>query len=432
MKALIHADLFDYSSYQKNCYLLFEEQIVEVGPMAEFKGAEEVFDCKGKMVLPGFVNGHSHIYSTFARGWNTSCDAQNFTDFLKQMWWKLDGVLDREAVFYSGLVSAAEFLKNGVTTVVDHHASGRQITGSLSTLKESVCDLGGLRGIFCFETSDRFSIRECIEENMTFASEAHKPFAGGVFGMHANMTLSNDTLEEIKRQIGEMPIHIHVGESQDDGVYTKEVSEMSVVERLDHFGLLNKNSILSHCIYLSEEDKDLLAQKEVYIALNPTSNMNNGVGLPDVRGFIDRGIKCLLGNDGLGFNLTRDIQNLLYGMHLKYESPHGFGLKEVIEILDNNYEYTSKFLGCKLGRLQKGYEADFMTVPYTPPTPMDEKNIMGHFFYGILDSFRPSEVWSRGVLSVDRGEVKMDINTIYKKARQEAHEVWQACKEMTK
>ncbi|WP_083258986.1 amidohydrolase family protein [Cellulosilyticum sp. I15G10I2] len=429
IKALIHANLFDYENYREDYYVLFNHQIVEVGPMACFKGADEVFDCKHQMVLPGFVNGHSHIYSAFARGWNTPCDAKNFTEFLEQMWWKLDSALDEEAVYYSGLVSGIECLKNGVTTIVDHHASGRHIKGSLNTLKKSICDEAGLRGIFCFETSDRFNLQQCIEENLEFAAQHQSAVATGIFGMHANMTLSNLSLETIQRQIGDMPIHIHVGESTDDGIYTQKVSGQSVVERLDHFGLLKKNSILSHCIYISEKDKDLLAQKEIYAAVNPTSNMNNGVGLPDVKGLMQRGIKCLIGNDGLGFNLTRDMQNLMYTMHLKYQSAQCFGLQEVTEIIKNNYDYAGKLLGCQLGRFEKGYEADFMEVFYNPPTPMDKSNMLGHFFYGILDRFTPNKVWAQGEVRVAEGKVKIDEAIIYKEARHVADKVWHACKE---
>ena len=425
IKAIIHADLFDYVDFRQDYYILFDTQILEVGPMIDFAGADEVFDAKGYVMTPGLVNGHSHIYSTFARGWNTPCNAKNFTEFLEQMWWKLDRVLDQEAVYYSGLLSALECLENGVTTVVDHHASGQYIKGSLATLQKSVCDEIGLRGVFCFETSDRFDLQTCIEENMAFAKGSKTSAAAGVFGMHANMTLSNRSLETIKEQIGDMPIHIHVGESKDDGEYTQKVSGQTVVERLDHFGLINKNAILSHCIYLTEKDKDLLKEKSIYIAVNPTSNMNNGVGLPDVKGLMNRGIKCLIGSDGLGSHFARDIQNLLYTMHLKYQDVQAFGLADIASIIGHNYEYASTLLGCKLGRLQKGYEADFIALPYNPLTPMDSSNVLGHFFYGMLENFKPDYVWCKGEERVAQGKVKRDTSTIYKEARQVAAKVWE-------
>lgn len=429
-KALIHANLFDYQDFKEDYYMIFEDKILEVGPMKAFNRVDEIFDCRGRLVVPGLVNAHSHIYSTFARGWNAPCAAKNFTEFLEQTWWKLDSALDEEAVYYSALVSGVEFLKNGVTTVVDHHASGRQIRGSLNTLKKGLCDEVGLRGIFCFETSDRFPLEECIEENIDFARSQKTSSAAGVFGMHANMTLSNDSLKSIKQAIGVMPIHIHVGESLDDCDYSQKVLEKSVVERLEHFELLNQRSILSHCIYLNEEDKDMLANKELYIAFNPTSNMNNGVGLPDIKGLMQRNIKCMLGNDGLGFYFARDIQTLLYAANLKYGHTQSLGLNKIIEVIENNYDYAGKMLGCKLGKFKKGYEADFAVISYTSPTPIDSSNILGHFFYGLLEQFRPDYVWCKGEARVIQGNVKKETEKIYSEAQKAASNVWKRCEEM--
>jgi len=166
--------------------------------MKSFKGASQIIDAKKNLVLPGFAVGHTHIYSTFARGLNLPFNPLNFKDILNQLWWKLDSKLGERENYYSALISGIEFIKNGVTTVIDHHASGLQIKGSLKTLKNALCDEIGLRGIFCFETSDRFNIDECIEENLDFLctrSEMH----AGIFGLHASLSLSDDTLEKISK-----------------------------------------------------------------------------------------------------------------------------------------------------------------------------------------------------------------------------------------
>ncbi len=430
IKALINARIFNYDSLKENSYVLFNKQIIEIGSMENFKGADEVFDCNNQIVMPGLVNCHSHIYSTFARGWITEFNPKSFVELLEQMWWKLDGVLEEKDIYYSGIVSGMEFIKNGITTVVDHHASGK-IRGSLNLLKRALCDYLGIRGVFCFESSERFPIDECIEENLEFGKNI-TDMERGLFGMHACLTLSDEALKKIAKESEGMPIHIHVAESDEDNIDSIKKYNKTPIERLEEYGLLRENSILSHCIYLTEKDMDILAKHKVYIALNPTSNLNNAVGLADVLEFEKRNIKCILGNDGLGFNLTREMLNLLFGMHLKYKSPTAYSLNNLKKVIENNYEYAGKILNCKLGKIEAGYEADFLTLEYNAPTPMNEDNLFGHFFYGMLDNFKPKNVWCNGKIKLKDYKLLEDEEKIYGEARKIAKEVWSKTQKSTK
>ncbi|MDS0524613.1 amidohydrolase family protein [Clostridium sp. SHJSY1] len=428
IKALLNVNIFNYDSFKENSYILFDNQIIETGKMENFKGADEVLDCNGQILMPSLVNCHSHIYSTFARGWVTKFNPNSFVELLEQIWWKLDRVLEENDIYYSGLVSGMEFIKNGVTTVVDHHASGRKIKGSLNLLKKALCDELGIRGIFCFETSDRFSIDECIEENIEF-SKNDSNMVRGLLGMHASFTLSDESLKKIASKSKGIPIHIHIGESGEDNIISLKKYNKTPIERLEKYDLLRENSILSHCIYLCESDMDILKSHNIYIALNPTSNLNNAVGLPDVLDFEKRNIKCLLGNDGLGFNLTRDISNLMYGMHSEYRNPTAYSLDNIKKVIENNFEYAGKILNCNLGKIEEGYEADFLTLEYNAPTPITKENLFGHFFYGMLDNFKPKNVWCRGNLLLKDYKLLQDEDEIYKESRKISKKVWEKCKE---
>lgn len=177
---------------------------------------------------------------------------------------------------------------------------------------------------------------------------------------------------------------------------------------------------------------DILAKHKIYVALNPTSNLNNAVGLADVLELEKRNIKCILGNDGLGFNLTREMLNLLFGMHLKYKSPTAYSLDNLKKVIENNYEYAGKLLNCKLGKIEQGYEADFLTLEYNAPTPMNEENIFGHFFYGMLDNFKPRNVWCNGKLKLKDYKLLEDEEKIYGEARKIAKEIWSKTQKSTK
>ncbi|MCD3217274.1 amidohydrolase family protein [Clostridium botulinum C] len=429
MKALINANIFDFNNFIKNAYILFNDsEIKEIGDMKNFKGADEVFDCRGTIVMPGLINCHTHIYSTLSRGMNVNFNPKSFKDILNQLWWKLDGKLNKEAVYYSALIYGCECIKSGVTSIIDHHASGLDIKGTLNELKKGICDELGMRGIFCFETSDRFNIDECIEENIEFYKNKSENCAG-LFGMHASMTLSDDTLNKISSVIGNIPIHVHVAESIEDVIDSKEKYGKGIIKRLSDFGLLNKNSILAHCVHLDEEELSIIAKHNCNIVMNPTSNMNNAVGLANYDSFRKFNIPCMIGNDGLGCNITRDFLNIVFAMKNRLNSPTKFDLNDLVTLINNGYKYISDTLGIKIGKIEEGYKADMITIPYNPPTPMNEDNILGHVFFGIFDNFHPRDAFSSGKCVMKDYKLNVNIGPIYEKSTLEAEKLWERINE---
>ncbi|GIM29261.1 chlorohydrolase [Clostridium polyendosporum] len=425
MKALINANIFDFEIYKEGQYVLFEEEIKEVGNMSEFKGADEVYDCSGSIIMPSLLNGHTHVYSTFARGLNIPFNPKNFKDILEQLWWKMDSKLDRRAVYYSGIAYAHDCIKSGVTTIIDHHASGLEISGTLNELKKSICDYMSLRGIFCFETSDRFNVDECIKENLDFAKGSKSNNYSGIFGMHASMSLSDNTLKKISDSIDDLPIHIHAAESFEDEEDSKIKYGKSVVKRLDDFNLIKENSILAHCIYLDKEEAEIIGKRNAYAAINPTSNMNNAVGLFDYRLLKEHNVRCILGNDGLGTNISRDYLNLFFGMKYRFKSPIAFSFDDLKEVIDNGYKYAGKLLNIKIGRIKTGYRADMISVLYKSPTAISNDNKMSHLIFGIFDNFHPKDVWCDGEILLKNYEMTKNIGDIYNEIKKESIKVWE-------
>ena len=152
---------------------------------------------------------------------------------------------------------------------------------------------------------------------------------------------------------------------------TQEKYGSSIVERLLELGILGENSIAAHAIHLQEEEKDILGGSGVIVAHNPQSNMNNAVGLPDFKLLKDTGVRCLIGNDGMSAGMMGEWTSLYYAMKHRYSSPSAFGLDDLLEVIDNNYSYINKTTGSRIGRIEKGYDADLLSVEYEPPTPME-------------------------------------------------------------
>lgn len=406
MNALINVRIFDYENYIESGYVVFDEHVQEVGKMSEFKDkGYKVIDGKGQLLMPNFVCAHSHIYSIFARGLILPFNPNNFQEILDQMWWKLDREIDNPVTYYSGIAAGSEFLLNGVTTIIDHHASGRDILGSLTALKKALDNTLHLRSILCFETSDRFDINECIKENISFVNRYHTSHVAGLFGMHASMSLSEETLKKVSRKLKDLPIHIHVAESDMDEEDSYAKYKTSIIERLDKYSLINKDSLIVHGVFLSDKELDIIKERKAYMVVNTTSNLNNAVGITDIKKFLDKGIPVMIGNDGLSSSMAIEYQNAMYLTHLKNESPTALNVGHILGMINNAYDYASRRLGIKLGKIKSGYVSDFMLVNYTPFTEMNSGNAFGHIFYGLFPNFRPNDVYVDGKRLVKSGEI---------------------------
>lgn len=431
MKALVNVRIFDYQNYIENGYVVFDETIHEVGEMKNFKDkGYQVIDGKGQLLMPNFVCAHSHIYSIFARGLILPFNPHNFQEILDQMWWKLDSKIDNPITYYSGIAAGSEFLLNGVTTIIDHHASGEDILGSLTSLKKALDNTLHLRSVLCFETSDRYNVKECIKENISFANRYHTSHVAGLFGMHASMSLSEKTLKEVSRKLKDLPIHIHVAESDMDVIDAKEKYNTTIVERLDKHGLVNKDSLIVHGVYISDKELDIIKARGAYMVVNTTSNLNNAVGITDIKKFLNKGIPVMIGNDGLSSSMATEYLNAMYLTHLKNDSPTALNVGHILDIINNAYEYVGRRLNIKIGKISDGYVSDFMLVPYVPFTEMNKSNAFGHIFYGLFPNFKPCDVY------VDGNRLVKSYELVSKKARQEliksleySEKLWKRVKE---
>jgi cytosine/adenosine deaminase-related metal-dependent hydrolase len=393
MKALVNVRLYDYQTFIDQGYVMFDETVVEVGPMADFKGCEEIVDGGGKFLIPGLINGHMHFYSAFARGFSFDCEPESFKDMLEQVWWRLDGQMTLEDVYWSAIALGRESLLKGVVGVIDHHASGA-IKGSLEAVEKAMADVG-LHGVTCFETSDRFDIDEAIEENCQMVQRT-----GGPFGLHASMTLSDATLNAVKLAIGNYPIHCHVAESLQDQVF----EPLTPVERLDAFGLLGPKSLLAHCVHISDSDAASMKDRGAIVALNPRSNQNNAVGTFNYGRFHRYDLPLIVGTDGLGADVAQSWQALYYAV-MASEHRVLMSLDALKAHLVESYRIYEAITGIKLGRFCTGYRFDALLVDYHAYTPVTAGNVFAHVFYGLFDDLRIQKLWSGGALLMDHYEL---------------------------
>ena len=200
--------------------------IVKVGSTEELKKAypdAEYIDAKRKVIMPAFINAHEHIYSSFARGLSINgYNPNGFLDILDGMWWTIDRNLTLEDTYLSAMATYVECIKNGVTTIFDHHASFGSIEGSLFEIEKAAKETG-VRSCLCYEISDRDGkekAKASVMENAEFIRHALKDESGmiaGMMGMHAQFTISDETMElAAANKPDEVGYHIHVAEGIED------------------------------------------------------------------------------------------------------------------------------------------------------------------------------------------------------------------------
>lgn len=428
MNVIINANLYDFNELQSNSYIRFDRSITEVGSMGEYRkiAGESLIDAKGSYIIPGLVIGHTHLYGAFMRGCNFPViNSISFREQLEQLYWRLDSGLSIEDTYYSAKVMAIDHIRCGVTTIFDHHASGVDILGSLDALKKAWTDEIGLRAVYCFEISDRFDVTQAISENIAFSQKVNGGMCGSMFGMHASMSLCERTLDQIKKVLGKMPIHVHVAESLEDQEECIARYGKRIVERFADKELVNPGSLFAHCININEREAALMSELGATAVLNVTSNLNTGNGLPDARLLERYKARTILGNDSLGTNFAADIRNTLFAMHLRTENPWWFDYSRLRKMIQDSYSYASQLLGVKLGRLKPGYEADFALVEYIPPTELDDGNAWGHTLDGIFNAYRPKSLWCAGQLKMENYQVAFDEVAICKESREVAKKLWE-------
>ncbi len=384
---------------------------------------EKVIDLKGKIVLPGLVNAHTHLYSSLSRGMPVpKTPPKNFLEILKKVWWKLDRALDEETIYYSALVGAIEAVQNGTTTIIDHHASPNAINGSLDIIKEAMSKVG-LRGVLCYEVTDRGGKKrrnEGIAENDRFiAANSSNASFRGLVGAHASFTMSDESLT----LCGEVAsahrtgVHIHVAEDLCDVSEARKKYHCSIIDRLTRAKILTNRSILAHCIHLSQRDYSRLNKTRTWLAHNPRSNMNNMVGYAPVHQFKNRG---MIGTDGFPSDMIEEAKIAFFKRRDSQQKPK----VDFSRLISGGQQCVSEIFGVQIGTLAKNSAADLIVSDYSAPTQITAENLIGHYLFGMRSANVESVMVGGKWVVKDRTVAGMDIEKIYSEAQAKSKKMW--------
>jgi len=372
------------------------------GPLVAPAGSRHV-DCADSLMRPGAINAHTHIYSGLAPlGMPPPAEPpKNFVQILETVWWRLDRALDEAALRAAARYYAAESLRAGTTTLVDHHESPSFIEGSLDVLADA-CDELGIRAVLCFGATERNGGREearrGLAECRRFIESNRRPLVRGIVSLHASFTVSDATVREageLCRELG-CPLHVHVAEDEADVRDAEHRGYAGPLERLLDLDALPAGSIMAHGVFLNAEQVRRAADAGIWLVQNPRSNRGNAVGYPSA---LAASPLVALGTDGYPARLEDEVAVLRQVARENGDAPVA-----VERRIADGHRLAAELFGLEFSPLAAGGAADVV----------------------VLESGRVRHVTVGGRLIVENGSlVTADQGEIRAEAQIQAARLWQ-------
>ena len=390
--------------------VLIKDGIIEkIGSDIEEDGCETV-DASCKLVMPGLINSHTHAYMSLLRSY---ADDVPFNEWLFDRIMPVEDSMEREDAYWSSLLGIAEMIKTGTTCFVDMHMFRSQSAKAASDVGMRAFIGRGLVGEDLYiDGSSRFV--DAITEKQEYESDLIK----FVLAPHALYSCSDHLLAQVNeeaRKLG-MRKQIHLCESDFEVENARERFGKTPVELLSDVGFLDENTLLSHCVKLTDRDIEILAKSKASVVTNPASNAKLGNGSARVVDMQRAGINVCLGTDSVASNNTLNMfreMGLVTLLHkAKSCDPTTLSSTEVLRMATTN---SAKALGMqgKAGTLKAGAFADLIFVDLKSTSLFPNNNIVSSLCYSANGSEVSSVMINGKFVMKDRELTTIDLEKVY-------------------
>ncbi|MDR0841325.1 MAG: amidohydrolase family protein [Christensenellaceae bacterium] len=357
-------------------------RIAQLGPWQDLKPGpqDEYLDCKNQIILPGFINGHTHMYGVLSHGISTDAVVEEFNGFLEDFWWPhVENRISRELAELTAEWACVEMIESGTTAFFDILEAPLSLPGALESEALAV-QKAGLRATLTFEACERVSAENAalgLEENAAFI-RAHKADAliGGAMSIHTLFTCGHGYVlraREMARQLG-TKFHMHLSESVAEPDWCLAHLGKRPVETYAEWGVLDADVLASQLVQLNEAEIALYAKSGAGAVSMPLSNCEVGGGVAPVPALLRAGVQVGLGSDGYINSFFEVMRGafLIHKAHL--QNPQVMDAKTVFTMAT---AMGAKALGnAQIGALAPGMQADVITIRTDDtPTPVNLKNI---------------------------------------------------------
>lgn len=341
------------------------DTICAIGSAPEGFVADKTIQGGEKLLSPGFVNAHTHVYMT---GMRNRADDLNFMDWLFKTVMPIEETLTQEEAYYSIQLGLMEMLLSGTTCLNDMH-----IFPLITAKALADCGFRGVlsRGLVGDAENWQGGLQRLKMAEEEINAYKHIPTLEFMLAPHAPYTCDEKYLRlvaERSKQLG-VGLHSHLSESSDEQEKIKAKYGCSPAQLYDRCGVLTEKTVLAHCVYLSDSDIELLAARGSSVAHNPASNMKLGNGFAPVSKMLAAGVNVALGTDGCCSN---NNQSMLREMQLAALIHKGTDKNATAVTAKNVFDMATingaKALGLgeSLGEIKVGKKADLCIFSLSP------------------------------------------------------------------
>ena len=376
------------SIYDDGAVVVTGDTIVAVGPRMEIEAkysGRQTIDARGKLVLPGFINGHTHVPMTLLRGLH---DDVRLNDWLYKYIFPAEAKnVNEEFVRWGTRLAAAEQIRSGVTTFADMYyfedavAEETKAAGMRGVLGETFID---------FPAPDNKSNAAMLAYTEKFLQKWQgDPLIHAAPAPHSIYTCSQKTLQDAAALARKYhaPILIHLSEMKKEWDDSLKNNGTTPVQYLDKIGVLGPDVVAAHCIFVDESDRKILAQRQVGCVHNPSSNMMLASGVSPVPEMRTAGVAVGLGTDGpAGSNndldLMEEIDLAAKLAKITKMSPLALNAKAVVEMATIDGA-RALHLEKEIGSLEKGKKADLIVISLDEPNAVPMYDVYAQIAYSL-------------------------------------------------
>lgn len=354
--------------YREGNVLIENDRITGIGHIPMPEDCEEVMDCKGKIIMPSFVNTHTHTSQQLARG---LADDVDLLTWLRERIWPYESNMTEEDSYISTLLFCAEQIKAGCTSIAE--PGGQFVSGMAKAITEA-----GIRGKLAKSVMDcgeglpkpwQRSTQEELDQQEEDLKKFHNTADGRVKVWFGIRTIFNATDELIMRtkELADkygVGVHMHIAEAKSEVEYAKATRGYTTVTHLNHLGFLDKNIMAAHAVWLSNEEVEMFRDHQVKVSHNPASAMRV-LGFAKIPRMLREGICVALGTDGTPTNNRMNMVDEMWVTSLIHKGwrlePDVVKAEEILMMATIN---GAKAVGEEdlYGSLETGKKADLIII----------------------------------------------------------------------
>ena len=411
----------------KKSLLIKNDIISEISDEIDDSNVDKIIDATGKILLPGFVNTHTHLSMTLFRG---LADDLSLDSWLNDHIWPMEANLNGDYCYIGALLGAVELIKSGTTTFSDMYFYMEDVARAV--------DEAGIRAVLSYgmiDFGDAEKRENEIRENLTLFENCNGMADGRIkvfFGPHSPYTASEELLVKVRELASEynMGIHIHVSETQKEINDKLDERGLRPFEYLDEIGFLGPDVVAAHSVWLSDNEIDIIKKNDVKVSHNPCSNMKLASGIAPVSKLIENGVCVSIGTDGASSNNNLDlIEELKTASLLQKVSTLDPKVLDSDEAIAMGTIKGAEALGLEneIGSIEVGKKADIILIDTNSANMVpDSSSLSSNIIYSANGSNVDTTICNGKILMENKQLTVLDEQEIYDKARQAIKELKEA------